>query len=318
MSFTSAVKDELALMPYGERSEQQAELAAFALLAGTLTIRNKHWELSLVSEHPKVIKRIYSLIKQSYAIEPHLLVGKKDTFKKNTLYKIDVTTHAIDMMSDLGLFAPDKGLLDTPSMKLVQRPLEQAAFLRGMFMAVGSVNSPDTSNYHLELNTHHDSLAQFVVKLLSRFDVVAKVSTRRHHRFVYIKKSDAIGDFLRVMQASRSLMEFESARIQRDQYVSMTRVINCEIANEVKAQEKARQQLEMIEKLQQLVGLSELDPKVRQVAELRVANPEASLQELVELYQEMYNQSISKSGMIHRFDKMKQYLAQFDKKEETQ
>jgi len=317
MSFTSTVKDELALMPLGSMTDQQAELAAFVLLAGSLTIVNKQWQVSLISEHPKVIKRVFTIIKHLYQVEPHLLVGKKDTFKKNALYKIEIETQGIEILTHLGLYTPEKGLIDVPAPHLIPHPAEIAAFIRGAFMAVGSVNSPDTSNYHLELMTHHEPLSQLLVKLLLKFDITSKISIRRGHHFVYVKKSEAIGDLLRVMQASRSLMDFESTRIQRDQYISMTRVINCEIANEVKAQEKARQQLDMIERLQELVGLDELDPKVRQVADLRIENPEASTQELVELFKETYGIRISKSGIIHRFEKMKDLLAQFEKEGST-
>lgn len=313
MSFTNDVKDELALLPLGDSHEQKAELAAFLLLIGTLTIKNNQWQLTLRNENAKTIKRLFALVKNQYLIEPTLAAGKKDTFKKNAVYQLIIEKNALELMTDLGLYSSADGLASIPPSRLFVRPLDQAAFLRAAFMSVGSVNSPSTSNYHLEFNTHTAALAELVIKLLHKFDVEAKSSLRRGHVFTYMKKGDSISDTLRVVQASRALMEFESQRIQRDQYISMSRVINCEIANEMKAQDKARSQIAMIERLQQLVGLEELDIKIRQVAVLRLENPDLTMQELAETYQEKFGQPITKSGLIHRFEKMKQYLLQFDK-----
>lgn len=313
MSFTTEVKNELALLPIGDDAEQKAELSAFLLLLGSLNIRNNQWELAIRHENAKVIKRIYNLVKTTFNGEPELKAGKKDTFKKNSVFQLIINQRALEIMTDLGLYSPSEGLIETPPLRLFPHSHAQAAFLRAAFMSIGSINSPDTSNYHFELNTHSPKLAEFVIKALHKFDVDAKSSVRRGHSFVYIKKSDAITDALRVIQASKALMEFESTRIQRDQYVSMTRVINCEIANEVKAQEKAREQVMMIERLQRLVGLDELDAKIRQVAILRLENQDLSMQELAEAYQEAYGQAITKSGLIHRFEKIRQYLMQFEK-----
>lgn len=146
---------------------------------------------------------------------------------------------------------------------------------------------------------------------MNRFLIPAKMTTRKGMTVVYTKAGDKIADFLRLLGASESLFFFEDQRIQRDFYNQLTRLDNCEVANEMKTMKAAGEQLEWIEKIEKS-GIS-VPEKIRHVMEARKQNPEASTLELCDAVNRMYGVTISKSGMKHRMARIKE-LALSEKK----
>ena len=146
---------------------------------------------------------------------------------------------------------------------------------------------------------------------MNRFYLPAKVIKRRNQHVVYLKASDKIADFLRMCKADEALLEFEDTRIQRDFYNSLTRLDNCELANEMKSISAARKQLEDIAWIENYRSLDSLSPKLQHVIEVRRAHPEASMNELCELCAERFGENISKSGMKHRLAKIREIAAQY-------
>ena len=133
-----------------------------------------------------------------------------------------------------------------------------------------------------------------------RNQLPAKQIKRRNQYVVYLKASEKISDFLRLIGAPEAVMKFEDVRIQRDYFNSLTRLDNCEFANEVKTLEACRRQLESIELLEKYHRVEHLDGKLREIIVLRKENPEANLNELCEVYEKKTGTGISKSGMRHR------------------
>ena len=189
------------------------------------------------------------------------------------------------------------------------------AYLAGAFLAAGSVNSPNKTNYHLEIATQDENLAKFIKKLMERFYLPAKVIARRNQYVVYLKSSEKIADFLKCIEATQSVFEFEDVRIQRDFMNSLTRLDNCEFANEMKTIAAGKKQCEDIEYLENYGALEFLPTKIKQVALLRKQYPEASLNELCNFYEEKYLETISKSGMRHRLNKMSEIAATYKQQE---
>ena len=171
-------------------------------------------------------------------------------------------------------------------------------------MADGSVNSPQTSGYHLEIKAGNEVHSGFLIDLLNRFDITARKIQRRGKWVVYLKSSEKISDFLRVVGAYQCLLEFENERISRDFMNNVQRLNNVDVANEVKSMKASRAQIEDILLLEDYVQLRYLDEKVREVALLRKENPETTLNELAEIYESKTGESVSKSGMKHRFVKI--------------
>ena len=141
---------------------------------------------------------------------------------------------------------------------------------------------------------------------MNAFDLNAKITNRRLGYICYLKDAEGISDFLQVVGAQNSVFQFEDIRIKRDFNNSINRVMNMEIANERKAIVAANEQMRDIELVEKYIPESQIDLRSRQVIELRKNNPEASLKELVDLYEETYKDQISKSGLNHRLVKIKQ------------
>lgn len=319
MSFTADVKDEIALSPFpSDPALLKAELWAFIKLNGAIVLRNGAWVITLKSENNKAIKRLFLLIKTLYQVESHILVTTKVRLKKNHVYVLEIRHQVPMILDDLGLkpMAPWDGQgLELWTVKTEAR----RTFLMGAFLAAGSINSPTTSNYHLEIAANEEAIAQMVLKVIMKMGLTGKISKRRSHWIVYLKKSEQIADFLRIIFAQKAILMFEEQRIQRDQFISMSRIINCEIANEVKAQEAGQRQGEWVQLIDHHMGIMHLEPKLRWVAELRRDYPEATLQELAQHYVEKTGQTITKSGLNHRFLKLKQIATQLlgGKRDET-
>jgi hypothetical protein len=189
---------------------------------------------------------------------------------------------------------------------LLETDDQRRAYLAGVFLSSGSVNNPDTSNYHLEMSVNEEDYAYFIEGLMNQYELNAKVIKRRNKFVIYLKSAEKIGDFLRAIGASQSVMNFEMTRIDRSMANTVNRWNNCDIANEVKAMSASTAQIEDIAYVIDKAGIEILDAKTRQVALLRLDNPELTLNELADVYLQTTGQTISKSGLHHRFQKIKE------------
>ncbi|MFA6627284.1 MAG: DNA-binding protein WhiA, partial [Bacilli bacterium] len=176
---------------------------------------------------------------------------------------------------------------------------DKDSVLRGMFLARGSVNDPSKANYHLEIVCNQSIECAYVVALLKGFDIPSKTVSRNKGEVVYIKKGEAIGDFLKIIGASNMLFYYENERIKRDLNNVVNRVINCDMANSDKTLKSANASLDDITLIQTTYGLRGLSVRLDEMVQLRTAYPEASLQELSNVSEEVLGRYISKSGIAH-------------------
>ena len=302
MSFTTQIKQEIAnndLKPHCAK----AQLSALIQLTSSLTISKGNLGILVRSESPTTSKRIIYLLKKLYKVDTKLQIAKKTNLKKNNVYTIYIEENGKQILTDLGLYS-EKGLLSHPSHELVNRDCCAKAYLAGAFLAYGMCNDPSKINYHLEISLSEKSNANFIVKLISRFDIVAKITERRNKFIVYVKKADYVSDFLAAIDASNARLEFENERITRDMKNSLSRIDNCEIANEVKTIRAAAKQVEYINVIKDSGKYELIDEKLKNVMELRLKYQEYSLLELCDAYQKNYGDIVSKSGMKHRLNKI--------------
>lgn len=312
MSFTSDVKKEITLLQQ-DIACKKAQLSAFIQISATLNFNNEGIYITCRSENVATAKYIYSIVKEVYQVEIQLSIIRKMKLKKNNIYILKIKNKAIDILKDLDILSHE-GLHEYPSKKLIANDTMICAYLSGAFLASGSVNSPTKSNYHLEVTTSNEKLAKYIMRLMNRFHLMAKTTTRRKQSVVYIKASDKISDFLKCIGTTNALFAFEDTRIQRDFMNSLTRLDNCELANEVKTLQAAQKQLEDIDRIDNFVGLDSLSKPLYEVAVLRQQHPEANLNELCKVYEEAYKTSISKSGMRHRLNKIRDIAVQYEQK----
>lgn len=302
MSYTTQIKQEIAnndLYDHCKRSQ----LSALIQLTSSLTLSKGGMGILVRSESPTTAKRTLALLKDMYGVKTKLQVAKKTNLKKNNVYTIEIYDGARTILEDLGLFT-DKGLQSHPSYSVVSRDCCARAYLGGAFLAYGSCNDPQNISYHLEISMSDIEHANFVVKLLSRFNIEAKITKRRNKYIVYIKKADYVSNFLALIGAHDSMMIFENERIGRDLKNSVSRIDNCEIANEVKTIRAAQKQVTFLQKIKDSNEYEKLDEKLKNVVDIRLKYQDYSLLELCDAYQSLYGTVISKSGMKHRLNRL--------------
>ena len=302
MSFTSDVKQELSLKKVSG-GEERAELSALIQMTSSISLSSRGTAIAVTTENAPVSRAIYRMMKERYPVNIETSVRRRMNLNKNLIYSMKIYGTVTEILKDLGIYSA-RGLNDRPLQKIVQKDSWARAYLAGAFMADGSVNSPQTSGYHLEIKACNEKHADFLIDLMARFGIPARKITRRSREVVYLKASDRISDFLRVCGADRCLLEFENERISRDFMNNMQRLNNVDVANEVKSIHASNKQIADIEILQKYDRLKSLDAKVQEAAELRLKNPDATLNELADIYNRQSGAAVTKSGMKHRFVKI--------------
>ena len=299
MSFASEVKQEVA-QKVMSGSDARAELSALVQMCSSLSLSSRGMTLLITVENAAVARRVFSLLKERYDAQIEMFVKRKMNLKKNRIYGLRILSGVTDILKDLGIYS-SRGLLDKPLARIVQTDNNARAYLAGAFLASGSINPPEKTQYHLEIVTNSQEHADFLIRLLERFDIRARSIPRRSKFVVYVKAAEKIGDFLRLIEADQALMKFENIRISRDFTNSITRLNNMDVANEMKTQAAAARQLEDIRILEEAGRVEKLDEKLQDVIALRKEFPDSSLNELAEIYERRTGTAVSKSGMKHRF-----------------
>ena len=301
MSFAFEVKKELTLLEV-HPEHAKAELAALIRMNGTLSIVDHDFLLNVQTENAAIARRIYSLIKDNFDVESELLVRKKMKLKKNNVYIVRLKSGSKLILKELGIM---DGMLYSGHIPEEIKTNKQKAksYLRGAFLASGSVNSPDTSRYHLEIHSSYEEHNEDICEMMQMFDMNARIHERRNGYIVYLKEAEKIADFLAMIGATGSMFRFEDVRIVRDMRNSVNRLVNCENANMNKTIDAASRQIENIQLIAQVRGLDTLPDKLREMAKLRIDHPDVSLKELGEL---VPNGGVSKSGVNHRLRKINQ------------
>ncbi|NLZ93652.1 MAG: DNA-binding protein WhiA [Firmicutes bacterium] len=310
MTYAGEAKNELARREFGNRCCQAAELTAFIRLNGNIQISQQHFGLHVVTSSAAIARRIFLLFKKIFKLSSELLVRRKIRLRKNNVYIIRLTETAqvLEVLTKLELL---KGgtLTQSISDSIYNNKCCCRAYLRGAFLAAGSVTNPESS-YHLEIYTDYQAQAADLVRLMANFDIQAKITTRKRGYLVYLKGSEQIVQFLNIIGAHGALLNFENVRILKDMRNRVNRLVNFETANVNKTVEASVRQLEMIRLIDKEIGLEALDPPLRELARLRLQHPEASLQELGSLL----DPPLGKSGVNHRMRKLEKISLRLQKK----
>lgn len=306
MSFTTKIKNEISDL-YSTKSEIIAELSGF--------IRNNSYiddqKLYLTTENEIILNRLVKHINNIYDINVKIEKRENLNFSKNKLNVIIIEEKMNFILQDIGYQNDEGNYLLTPPPYIVGANEEIRAYLRGVFLCQGSINDPKTSQYHMELLIDKPDEAVFVQKLLNIFDLNAKILTRYNGYMIYIKESEKIGDFLRIIKANQAVLYFENIRIYHQEKNKANRLNNCEQANIDKVIQTATEQLKYIEIIEKNMGLDLLDDKTREALQYRKKYPEQSLKELSEIISLETGKPITKSGLNHRFRKIKELATKF-------
>ncbi len=305
MSFAAEVKRELTALEV-HREHAKAELGALIRMNGSLSLLNHNFILNVQTENAAIARRIFTLLKDHYQVKSELLVRRKMKLKKNNVYIVRLKQDTQRILLDLDIM---DGMMFHAhvSETIMGNDQKMRSYLRGAFMAGGSVNNPETSRYHLEIYSLYEEHNEDICKMLNYFDLNARTLERRSGYIAYLKGAEKIADFLTLIGATNAMLKFEDVRIVRDMRNSVNRLVNCETANLNKTIDAAAKQIENIHYIESKVGLSSLPPKLKEIAELRIQYPEVSLKELGEMAP---SGVISKSGINHRLRKINEYAQQ--------
>lgn len=300
MSFAAQTKKELTMIE-AQSCCERAELSALIRMNGSVQLSSKKIVLDISTENAAIARRIYSLIKKHFQAHTELLVRKKMRLKKNNVYIVRIPARVEEILKELRIVF--EGFMFQPGIdeSIISNNCDKRAYLRGAFMAGGSVNNPEGSSYHLEIASMYEEHCQALVDLANdEFHLNARCIERKKGYIFYIKEGEKIIEFLNLIGAHQALFKFEDVRIMRDMRNSVNRIVNCETANLNKTIGAAIRQIENIKLLQKEVGLENLPDKLREVAEIRLMHPDMNLKEVGE----MLKGKVSKSGVNHRLRKI--------------
>ena len=301
ISFSGKIKSELSRQWSDNRHCQLAEIAAIVSMCGKVTIDSRdRCSVKVRTENLSVARKYFTLLRKTFNIEVETLVSRNKNHE-NVSYIIIVKNHD-DVMEIL----QGSNWVDRDSCC-------RRAFIRGAFLAVGSMSNPEKS-YHIEIVCPAKDKAEYLRGMINCFGLDAKVIVRKKSYVVYLKEGAQIVDLLNVMEAPVALMEMENVRILKEMRNSVNRKVNCETANINKTVSAAVKQAEDIRYIRDTVGLSSLPEGLREIARIRLEYPNATLKELGELLET----PLGKSGVNHRLRKLSEEAERLKENREEQ
>ena len=305
MSFSSKVKEELSKECNSPRHCCIAETAAIISMCGKVIFDEKdHVRIEIHTENVTVARKYFTLLKKTYNINTDISIRHSSSLNKNRSYVLSVnddeTARKILMtcrlMKPFGVIEEDFSISDS---LIIQRECCKRAFIRGAFLAAGSVSDP-VKTYHFEIVCLSEAKAKQLQMIMETFNINARVIKRRKYFVVYVKDSSQVVDLLNIMGAYNALMDMENVRIVKDMRNNVNRKVNCETANINKTVSAAVKQIEDIRFIQMSSAFDKLPESLQEMAELRVRYPEATLAELGQLL----DTPVGKSGVNHRLKKI--------------
>ena len=305
MSFSGKVKEELSRQISTARHCQIAEIAAILSVCGQVSISaNDHFCVTVHTENVSVARKYFTLVEKTFNIEAVIHVRKNVYLKKSNVYRVEVPSHedTVRILQATKFMSPEQEIADDLSVMsrlVIQKECCKRAFLRGTFLAAGSISDPE-KGYHLEIVCSTMERAEQIQSIMKEFELDARIVTRKKNQVVYLKEGSQIVDFLGVVEAGSALMNLENIRIRKEISNNINRKVNCETANIGKTVSAAVKQIEDIRYIETHVGFSQLTEELEETAVCRLRYPEATLKELGE----MMNPPVGKSGVNHRLRKL--------------
>lgn len=317
MSFSGRVKEELGKQVSQARHCQLAEFAALFLLCGKVRRRSEgKISLEIHTENLTVAQKSYMLLKMAFDTSIEIRIRNHSLKSYTPAYYLVIRDQAAAMQILKAVKLLDEsesrwGDFAGIPYRLVQNTCCKRAYLRGVFMAAGSVTNPK-KGYHLEIAVSSARFCRQLQEIVVSFGIEAKIVERKKYYVLYVKEGSLIVDFLNVMEAHLALMEFENIRILKDVRNSVNRQVNCETANINKTVTAAARQIEDIRYIERRKGFRQLNDGLREIAELRLDYPDSSLTELGQ----MLSKPLGKSGVNHRLRKLSDIAAQMREQQE--
>jgi DNA-binding protein WhiA len=301
LSFSSTVKNELCRINIGDSSSFICELAAAIRISGLIRVVSPdEINMRIITENAAFARRIFSLVKELYGINMEMSIRRRRKLKKHIVYMLVLTCSKglRKVLNDVNIKTSDT-VEYLPYAKMINRKSGRKAYLRGAFLASGSMSDPEKT-YHLEIICQNQALAKELNEIMDSFSLNAKVIMRKGSHVVYLKEGENIVDFLNIIGAHSALLKLENIRILKEMRNNVNRIVNCETANLQKTVNASVRQVDNIRYIQDNLGFEKLPENLRDIAQLRLKYSDASLKELGE----MLSPTLGKSGVNHRLRKL--------------
>lgn len=313
MSFATKAKLEVLKENIENDCCSIAFLSAIIKCSGELSISSNHQvKVEVFTEIPELFDKIKHIIEQYYGKVCEMSMMENTNISRSSRYKITLPYDITDqLLKDLGIMSIDQdgmlaienGIADF----LIMDDCCKRSYVKGAFVAcatsnivIKNYNNDRGSGYHLEFVFNFDKIAEDFLKLLSNFEITAKITTRKNSPIVYIKEYQLICDTLALVGANKAVLDLQNEAAIRELRNNVNRQNNCLNANLNKTVQASVKQLNAIKNIQDNMGLESLSENLMELALLRLANPEATLEEL----RQLSTQKLTKSGVNHRFAKI--------------
>ena len=300
MTFAMQVKEEIASST--DYMTILAELSAYVKYGSKFD----NDSITMVMENRTVAEYVYDIFKRIFNINLKVQVRIQNRFKTKQIYILSTTEKVSFILEKLNIIKDSK--LIEPEIYFLDTDEDKASYLKGLFLACGSVNDPQKSGYHLEFVVPLKKDAEYISKLLKYFKIESKILKRNNKYMIYMKQAEMISDTLKLFQATNSLFYLEDIRIYRDHINMVNRLNNVDLANQEKVISTCLKQLDDINYLRKNNLIDLLDDRSKDIIKYREKYPETSFQELAEIVSLETEKNITKSGINHCFRKIKELV----------
>ena len=302
MSFSSEIKDEVAKIKVDDYKIILSELAGITPMCGILNFKNNKTSMEYITENAPVARRIFTFLRRSFGFDVEVKNVRSTQLKKNVFIIYISQDESCRLLLDELKYIKGASvfMINYASTDLIKTSNEKKAYIRGAFMGSGSITDPK-KGYHLEFVSENESNAYFLRDTINEFGLKSKVIMRKEKYIIYIKDSEQISDFLSLIGAYNSVLNYENVRVIKEMRNNVNRIVNCETANLNKTVKSSYDQVEDIKLIEREIGIENLDEDLKAIAKIRLENRSMSLNDIANSIEP----KLSKSTVNYRFKKLR-------------
>lgn len=302
MSFSSEIKDEVAKIKVDDYKIILSELAGITPMCGILNFKNNKISMEYITENAPVARRIFTFLRRSFGFDVEVKNVRSTQLKKNVFIIYISQDESCRLLLDELKYIKGASvfMINYAPTDLIKTSNEKKAYIRGAFMGSGSITDPK-KGYHLEFISENESNALFLRDTINEFGLKSKVIMRKEKYIIYIKDSEQISDFLSLIGAYNSVLNYENVRVIKEMRNNVNRIVNCETANLNKTVKSSYDQVEDIKLIEREIGIENLDEDLKAIAKIRLENRSMSLNDIANSLEP----KLSKSTVNYRFKKLR-------------
>lgn len=302
MSFSSEIKDEVAKIKVDDYKIILSELAGITPMCGILNFKNNKISMEYITENAPVARRIFTFLRRSFGFDVEVKNVRSTQLKKNVFIIYISQDESCRLLLDELKYIKGASvfMINYAPTDFIKTSNEKKAYIRGAFMGSGSITDPK-KGYHLEFVSENESNAYFLRDTINEFGLKSKVIMRKEKYIIYIKDSEQISDFLSLIGAYNSVLNYENVRVIKEMRNNVNRIVNCETANLNKTVKSSYDQVEDIKLIEREIGIENLDEDLKAIAKIRLENRSMSLNDIANSLEP----KLSKSTVNYRFKKLR-------------